>query len=50
MSIKGPLPFRQGDTRHFPLSLNEFFELSAQPIVTMFFFNIKNAGRRAITS
>jgi hypothetical protein len=49
-AIKGPLPFRRGDTRHFPLSLSELFEQSSDPIVTLFFFfNTKYAGRRAIT-
>jgi hypothetical protein len=53
LAIKGPLPFRRGGgaQEHFSLSLSELFELSAHPILTLFFFlNTKNAGRRAITS
>jgi hypothetical protein len=44
-------PFRQRDTGHFPLSLSELFELSAHPVVTLFFyFNTKNVGHSNITS
>jgi hypothetical protein len=51
MSFNSPYPSGRGTQEHFPLSLSELFELLAHPIVTwFFFFNIKNAGRRAITS
>jgi hypothetical protein len=37
-TVKAPYPSSRGDTKHFPLSLSELFELSAHPIVTLFFF------------
>jgi hypothetical protein len=41
----------EGAEEYFPLSLSELFELSAHPIITLFFFfNTKNVGRKAITS
>jgi hypothetical protein len=47
----GPYPSSRGAQEHFALSLSELFELSAHPIVTLFFFfNTKNTGHRVITS
>jgi hypothetical protein len=46
------LPLQAGGDKNIsPLSLSELFELSAHPIVTLFFFfKTKNARHRAITS
>jgi hypothetical protein len=48
---RAPYPSSRGAQEHFALSLSELFELSAHPIVTLFFFfNTKNTGHRVITS